>query len=385
MEQTFNKTTKSDTQAVSASLNEKTIQNKATALQDNRPASILQRKANNTGLPDQLKSGIENLSGHSMDDVKVHYNSDKPAQLHAHAYAQGTDIHIASGQEKYLPHEAWHVVQQKQGRVKPTLQMKGKVNVNDDKGLEKEADVMGAKAIQNKSISHSAPENTSFSSTKNYGTATVQRFTQEDIKFMYENKFGLRHHGTKASAENEKLHGTEGGDAVPLNAIGGENPRMSFDLLRNTPIPVEVINKFIANVDHFISNSLNRTVVMHLGHTTPRQLIEQSVSKSTFLLVQGMNGTDAPKDIEKAVYGGLGKAGKQKINASQIIHLMALNDNEVDMEFMKFMHEDALDTPIQTKEEGEEAFSNLVMIFSEKLKDVVYKMRTGRDRFLVDI
>ena len=148
MEQTFNKTTKSDTQAVSASLSQKTIQNKATALQDNRPASILQRKANHTGLPDQLKSGIENLSGHSMDDVKVHYNSDKPAQLQAHAYAQGTDIHIASGQEKHLPHEAWHVVQQKQGRVKPTLQMKGKVNVNDDKGLEKEADVMGAKALQ---------------------------------------------------------------------------------------------------------------------------------------------------------------------------------------------------------------------------------------------
>jgi len=105
----------------------------------------------NTGLPNNLKSGIENLSGYSMDDVTVHYNSDKPAQLQAHAYAQGTDIHIASGQEKHLPHEAWHVVQQKQGRVKPTLQMKGKVNINDDKGLEKEADIMGAKALQHTS------------------------------------------------------------------------------------------------------------------------------------------------------------------------------------------------------------------------------------------
>jgi len=137
-------------QSVSASLNEKPIQKKGRVLEDNRPASILQRKANNTGLPDNLKSGIENLSGHSMDDVKVHYNSDKPAQLNAHAYAQGSDIHIASGQEKHLPHEAWHVVQQKQGRVKPTLQMKGKVNVNDDKGLENEADVMGSKALQMK-------------------------------------------------------------------------------------------------------------------------------------------------------------------------------------------------------------------------------------------
>ena len=79
--------------------------------------SIIQAKANSTGLPDNLKSGIENLSGHSMDDVKVHYNSSQPAQLNAHAYAQGTNIHVAPGQEKHLPHEAWHVVQQAQGRV----------------------------------------------------------------------------------------------------------------------------------------------------------------------------------------------------------------------------------------------------------------------------
>jgi len=108
----------------------------------------VQKKENNTGLPDNLKSGIENLSGYSMNDVKVHYNSSKPAQLQAHAYAQGTNIHLASGQERHLPHEAWHVVQQKQGRVKPTMQLKGKVNVNDDTGLENEADVMGAKALQ---------------------------------------------------------------------------------------------------------------------------------------------------------------------------------------------------------------------------------------------
>jgi hypothetical protein len=108
------------------------------------------RRENHTGLPDHLKSGIENLSGFSLDDVKVNFNSNKPAQLNAHAYAQGTDIHVASGQEKHLPHEAWHVVQQKQGRVKPTMQMKGNVNVNDDEGLEKEADVMGAKALQMK-------------------------------------------------------------------------------------------------------------------------------------------------------------------------------------------------------------------------------------------
>jgi hypothetical protein len=112
----------------------------------------VQRQENKTGLPDNLKSGVENLSGHSLDDVKVHYNSSQPASLQAHAYAQGTDIHVASGQEKHLPHEAWHVVQQKQGRVQPTKQLKGTTNINDDQGLEKEADVMGAKAMQLKSV-----------------------------------------------------------------------------------------------------------------------------------------------------------------------------------------------------------------------------------------
>jgi len=106
-----------------------------------------EEKPNNTGLPDDLKTGIENLSGFSMDDVKVHYNSEKPAQLNALAYAQGADIHVAPGQEKHLPHEVWHIIQQKQGRVQPTMQLQG-VNVNDNKALEKEADFVGNKAIQ---------------------------------------------------------------------------------------------------------------------------------------------------------------------------------------------------------------------------------------------
>ena len=100
-----------------------------------------------SGLPSQLKAGIEALSGLSMDHVRVHYNSSQPAQLNALAYAQGSDIHLAPGQERHLPHEAWHVVQQAQGRVRPTMQMKGGVAVNDDAGLEREADVMGAKAL----------------------------------------------------------------------------------------------------------------------------------------------------------------------------------------------------------------------------------------------
>ncbi len=104
--------------------------------------------ANRTGLPDTLKSGVEAMSGIALDAVRVHYNSPEPAQLNAHAFAQGTDIHLAPGQERHLPHEAWHVVQQAQGRVKPTRQLKGSVPINDDSALEREADIMGAQALQ---------------------------------------------------------------------------------------------------------------------------------------------------------------------------------------------------------------------------------------------
>jgi hypothetical protein len=102
---------------------------------------------NRTGMPDNLKAGVEAMSGMSLDHVRVHRNSSKPAQLNAHAYAQGSDIHLAPGQEQHLPHEAWHVVQQAQGRVKPTMQMKGDVPVNDEAHLEHEADLMGARAL----------------------------------------------------------------------------------------------------------------------------------------------------------------------------------------------------------------------------------------------
>jgi len=84
--------------------------------------------------------------------VRVHHNSSKPAQLDALAYTQGQDIHVGPGQEKHLPHEGWHVIQQMQGRVKPMMQAKG-VSINNDKELEREADVMGEKTLQMKRVS----------------------------------------------------------------------------------------------------------------------------------------------------------------------------------------------------------------------------------------
>lgn len=102
---------------------------------------------NETGMPDGVKEGLEQLSGLDLSGVRVHYNSARPAQLGAHAYAQGQNIHLGPGQEQHLPHEGWHVVQQMNGRVKPTGQVQGQL-LNDDGGLEQEASVMGGRALQ---------------------------------------------------------------------------------------------------------------------------------------------------------------------------------------------------------------------------------------------
>lgn len=94
---------------------------------------------NHTGIPTQMKQHFENISGISLQDVRVHYHSDRPARMGAYAYTQGNQVYIGPGQEQYLAHELGHVIQQKQGRVKPTGYLNGQA-VNDSKELEEEAD-----------------------------------------------------------------------------------------------------------------------------------------------------------------------------------------------------------------------------------------------------
>jgi hypothetical protein len=143
-------------------------------------------RANRTGLPDGLKSGVESLSGLSLDGVHVHYNSPEPARLNALAYTRGSDIYVSPGQERHLPHEAWHVVQQARGRVRPTMQLKEGVPVNDDEGLEREADVMGAKALMHagSSFSMSLTQKTNGLSVGNSSESPVQRLVGFEVEYM---------------------------------------------------------------------------------------------------------------------------------------------------------------------------------------------------------
>ena len=111
--------------------------------------NYVKKTENRTELLNNIKSGVENLSGALLDEFKVDGNLDKPTQLSAHTFTQENEINIAPGKENSLKLLDRHAVNQKQDQVSPPIQMKGKVNINDDIELEREADIMGAKALNN--------------------------------------------------------------------------------------------------------------------------------------------------------------------------------------------------------------------------------------------
>lgn len=163
---------------------------------------------NRTGLPDQLKAGIESLSGLSLDNVKVHYNSARPAQLMAHAYAQGSQIHLAPGQQSHLPHEAWHLVQQAQGRVAPTTEADG-TPVNDDAALEREADVMGRKAagfrqVSTKDVPSALKPIPSTVGNGTGGTAQLGKKKRKETLLQKLRRSRLRNRFKKATPKSER-------------------------------------------------------------------------------------------------------------------------------------------------------------------------------------
>ena len=65
-----------------------------------------------TALPEPLKTNMEQMGKVKLDDVKVIKDTPQPTQMGMKAQAYNNQIHLASGQEQYLPHEAWHIVQQ---------------------------------------------------------------------------------------------------------------------------------------------------------------------------------------------------------------------------------------------------------------------------------
>ena len=112
---------------------------------------------NMTGIPTQMKLDFERRSGLSFDDVRVHYNSDKPAKIGALAYTRAPQVFIAPRQELQLKHELGHVVQQKQGLVQPTKYIKGAA-INDSTDMEKRANHIFSQPISHRAKTYSSQQ-----------------------------------------------------------------------------------------------------------------------------------------------------------------------------------------------------------------------------------
>lgn len=105
-------------------------------------------------LPTAVQAKMEDAYASDFSAVRVHEGEHVTA-MGALAYTQGSDIHFAPGQydpgsqrgQELLGHELTHVVQQAQGRVSAGTQASG-MPVNTDASLEREADVMGARAAR---------------------------------------------------------------------------------------------------------------------------------------------------------------------------------------------------------------------------------------------
>ncbi len=99
-------------------------------------------KPDRTGIPGEMRRRFEANSGLSFQNVRVHYGSPLPERVQALAFTRGTQVYLGPGQERWLPHELGHVIQQKRGRVAPTTLVNGQ-EVNDSGTLEREADALG--------------------------------------------------------------------------------------------------------------------------------------------------------------------------------------------------------------------------------------------------
>lgn len=110
-------------------------------------------------MPAAVQAKMDRAFAADFSAVRIHEGAQAPT-VGALAYTEGSNIHFGPGQyrpdtqsgQELLGHELAHVVQQSQGRVQATTQAKGGIAINDDSGLEREADDLGARAARGEQV-----------------------------------------------------------------------------------------------------------------------------------------------------------------------------------------------------------------------------------------
>ncbi len=161
-------------------------------------------------MPARVQAKMEHAFGTDFSGVEIHKNDNSATQMNAQAYTQGNSMHFAPGQyspetshgQELLGHELTHVVQQNSGRVAPTTQGKGML-VNDSPALESEADIMGKRAAEGKTVDMPVGNNPN---------GVVQRKTTKDAA---QGELGLYNENVSHKANEITVSGTtEGGREV---------------------------------------------------------------------------------------------------------------------------------------------------------------------------
>ena len=127
---------------------------------DALPTDTVDVKAKGSGvmLPEEVRAKMEAALGMDFSEVRIHVGP-QAASVGALAFTRGLDIFFAPGHyqpwsregQELLAHELTHVVQQSEGRAGASREVDG-VPINDEAGLEREADLMGAQVARDEQV-----------------------------------------------------------------------------------------------------------------------------------------------------------------------------------------------------------------------------------------
>lgn len=216
-------------------------------------------KDNGRGLPTALKLKAEELSGYAFDTVRVYYNSEKPAQIGAFAYTEGTNIYIGPGKEEYLYHEVWHIIQRLRGSIPITLETEEGTSINDDIRLEDEADTMGDKLARLTQKASPISDKDTPEQTKQLKNmpANISQVVQRKVGFEIETNIPVHR---KIHAEDQlllqKIASTEG-------SLTGVNLGISFALLNLSNSEKNFVQHFLPNVFHLLPTDSDKLSDMY--------------------------------------------------------------------------------------------------------------------------
>lgn len=153
-----------------------------------QPAMAKSGPSGSTTLPASMHGPVAQQYGLDASSVNIHPESEQAPAMNALAFTQGNAIHFAPGQyspetksgKELIGHELTHVVQQQQGRVGTSNNKQAKSNlINDDAGLEKEADQQGSQ-FANAAVQKKEAEGAPISMLAPSQGKTVQRQTDQE-------------------------------------------------------------------------------------------------------------------------------------------------------------------------------------------------------------